>query len=172
VVVAGVGHPDRGDDGVGPLVVRAVQDALGGHPTPSSAFVLVAPHVDPVDLPDLWEGAARVVLVDAVRSGGPPGAVAVRDLVSGAVAAAGAHPQGSGTHGLGIAHMVELSRAMGTLPPQVLLVGIEADRWAPGEGLSAAVGEAVHRAVERVLELVDEDLAQTARVWPGSRPPE
>jgi hypothetical protein len=70
VVVAGMGHPLRRDDGVGPLVADRVAAACG--------TVRRTPQVsDPLDLFGWWDGADLAVVVDAACSGAPAGTVAV-----------------------------------------------------------------------------------------------
>ena len=73
VVVAGLGSEFRRDDGAGPLVrARAVHEAGVGRD--------IGPISDPLDLLGVWDGADLVVVVDAVRSGAPPGTVQVVEL--------------------------------------------------------------------------------------------
>jgi hypothetical protein len=66
-LLVGLGNRDRGDDGVGPVVVGRV----------SVAGARVVEVVDPLDLLELWAGVDLVVVVDAVRGGRPAGEVVV-----------------------------------------------------------------------------------------------
>lgn len=135
--MVGLGSPDRGDDGVGPAVAQAVA-ARAIHD------VDVVPHVDPSELLHVMNGYHLVIVVDAVASGGAPGAVAVLETP----------PPGagtSGTHDLGLAEVIALARALGRLPPRLLIVAVEAIDFGHGRGLSPAVEAAVPRAVEAVV---------------------
>lgn len=144
VLVIGLGSPDAGDDAVGPLVADAVARlALGG--------VRVLAHEDPTDLPLLWAGLPRVVVVDAVRSGASPGSVVVVDA-----AASAPPPEGRGTHDFGLASAIGLSRALGTLPARLRVVGVEGAAFAPGDPLSPAVDAALPAAVDAVVALLGE----------------
>ncbi len=149
-LVVGLGHPDRGDDGVGVLVARRVEElALPG--------VTVVDHHDPTALIDLWAGYAPVVVVDAVRSGAPAGTV--HRLVAGTgepalPAAAWAASRRGGTHAFGLAAAVALARALHRLPERLVVIGVEAASYGHGAPLSAAVASAVPLAVDRVLEEV------------------
>ena len=58
----------------------------------------------------------------------------------------------SGTHALGLAAAVELSRALGTLPGRLVVVGVEVDDLAAGAGLSSAVSSAADDAARMALE--------------------
>jgi hydrogenase maturation protease len=141
VVVFGLGNPDRGDDGVGPAVAARVADR-------HLPDVRVVSPADPVDLLDDGAVAELYVVVDAVRSGKPPGTLMVRD--------ADREPlpewNGSGgTHALGLDAAVELLRALDRMPRQLVLVGVEAGTFEPGAPLSPLVQRAVPAAVGLVV---------------------
>jgi hydrogenase maturation protease len=143
-LVVGLGHPDRGDDGVGRVVAAAVA-AL------ALPAVLVLELDDPAALLDLWTGAPLVVVVDAIRSGHPPGTVHVSDLLTTSLP----HPSiGTSSHALGLTGTVELGRALGELPERLVLVGVEAETFAVGAPLSVPVRAAVEPAVAAVADLV------------------
>ena len=122
-VVAGLGRPDRGDDGVGAEVVRLLS-------TEDLPGVSVQVLEDPTALIDTWAAVPVAVVVDAVVSGRPPGTVITRDVGARAEPlssrAWGADASRGGSHALGVATAVELSRALGRLPDRVVLVGVEA----------------------------------------------
>ncbi len=150
VVVAGLGSEYRRDDGAGPLVAaRAVEEAGTGRD--------VGPITDPLDLLGVWDGADLAVVVDAVHSGAAPGTVHVVELEGG-----GGHgvPDGrsatTSTHGIGLAGVVRLSRAVGAAPDRVVVVGIEGEDFGRGTGLSPAVEAALPGAVDRIVDLIGE----------------
>lgn len=151
-LVVGLGSVDRGDDGVGPAVSRAV-GALG------LPGVRVVEHEDPTALLDLWSGHDLVVVVDAVTSGRPPGAlhhleIDLRSprLPESAWSSAGR----GGTHALGLAAVVELARALHRLPAHLVIVGVEAATFDYGVPLSDPVAQAVEAAVARVVSILEE----------------
>ncbi|MBC7290590.1 MAG: hydrogenase maturation protease [Actinotalea sp.] len=152
-MVIGLGSPDRGDDGVGPVVAAEV-GAL------RLADVRVLTHEDPTCLVELWAGADRVVVVDAVRSGAAPGTVHELDATAGVLAdRAWARTGRGGTHAFGVAAAVELARALRRLPSRLVLVGVEGASFEPGAALSPAVVRAVRPAacaVARVLAPAEE----------------
>ena len=171
VVVAGLGSEHRHDDGAGPIVAQLVADMV-------PEVRAVGPLDDPLDLLGRWEGAELVVVVDALRSGRPPGSIVVVELTApleanavddGALDGRGAEPAlGAGrpsagasapatvtsTHGIGLASLWHLARVIGDAPRRVVVVGIEAELFGAGVGLSPAVAAAIPDAAERVAELV------------------
>ncbi len=142
MVVAGIGSEYRRDDGAGPAVARQAADLPG--------VVDVGPAVDPLDLLGRWDDADLAVVVDAIRSGAPPGTVRVVDLDEAVPAPA------LSTHGLGLADVLRLARTVGRAPRRVVVIGIEGEDFGRGEGLSDEVAAAVPEAVRAVVSLVEE----------------
>lgn len=134
-VVIGVGNRDRADDGAGIVVAERVTGPVT-HVLPIGSF----------DLHDLWSPEDDVVIVDAMRSGAPPGTIRRFDV--------SATPLPSGhfasTHSFGPAAAVELARALGQLPGSIEVVGIEAESFDFGGSLSQPVAEAVDTLVEEL----------------------
>lgn len=146
VAVIALGNRYRHDDGAGPVVAaRAVEEGgLDAGPlTPADAS----------DLVDGWDGCDLAIVVDATRSGAPAGTVRRTEFGEGAGAPG---PVAASTHALGLAAALRLSRALGSGPRRVVVVGVEGADFGPGEGLSPAVAEAVPAAVAVVVELIRE----------------
>lgn len=142
-LIVGIGSPDAGDDAVGPAVAEVVRArAVVG--------VEVLVHEDPTDLSLLWRDRELVVVIDAVRSGEPPGIVRT-EVVREKTAAGWPSGRSGGTHDFGLGSAVALSRALGTLPELLVLVGVEGRSFAPGDPMTAAVRAAVPTAVDAVL---------------------
>ena len=138
-LVVGLGRVDRGDDAIGPEVVRTLADRCGPD-------VEVVESDQPADLLDLWPGRALVVVVDAVRSGAPPGTIQVFHLGADDASPVqdGWRSSGQGgTHSLGIDGVVGLARVMGTLPSRLVLVCVEGSSFEHGAAMSSAVAGAV-----------------------------
>jgi hydrogenase maturation protease len=140
--VVGIGNPFRGDDAAGPEAVRRLRSrAAAGVEVRECA-------ADPASLLEAFAGAARVVVVDAMASGEPPGTVARFDAILRPLPAEGWR---GGTHGLGVAEAVELGRVLGALPASLEVVGIEGACWDHGAPLSPEVDEALDREIERLV---------------------
>jgi len=143
VKVIGVGNRWRSDDGVG----LAVAARLRGEPP--AGVEVVDREGEPTGLLDAFEGARTVVVVDAVSSGAPAGTLHRLD------AAAGPLPRElfrRSTHHLGLPEAVELARALGRLPAELYVVGVEGSSWEAGDRLSAPVAAAVDDAVAAVRD--------------------
>jgi hydrogenase maturation protease len=159
-LVVGLGRTDRGDDGVGPAVTRAVASRLD-----HASGVRVLTEEDPTALLDLWEGHDRVVVVDAVVTGDPAGTLHRLDLGADAPplpAEVWARAGHGGTHAFGLATAVELGRALHRLPACVVVVGVEAGSVDVGEGLSPPVAAAVDAAAAIVWTEVTTDVSGRA----------
>jgi hydrogenase maturation protease len=150
-VVAGLGRRDRGDDAAGPAVagqVRAMR--LPG--------VRVIELASPAGLLEAWAGARLVVVADALRSGQPPGTVQVLHASHQPLpASAGA----GSTHDFGLAGVVELARALGRLPADLVIVGVTAARSGFGEPLSGPVAAAIGPAARTVAAILRSAQAQS-----------
>lgn len=143
VAVIGVGRRLRGADAAGRLVAdRLAADGARG-------FSVRGCDGDALDLIEAWQDADALLLVDAMVTGAQPGRVMRFDVSDAALPAAAGR---SSTHDLGLADALELARAMGRLPPAVLVYAIEADDFTPGAQPSAAVLAGVERAAAAVAD--------------------
>lgn len=160
-LLIGLGNELRGDDAAGLLVAREARRLLRGEGAAAAgagageaggAVEVLELAGEPVGLLAAWDGAERVVLVDAVASGAPPGTVHRLDAAAAPVPAAFA---GASTHALGLAEAVELGRALGRLPPSLLILGVEGASFAAGADPSDAVRAAIPGTAARaVAEIV------------------
>ena len=140
-LVIGIGNRSRGDDAVGPEVAsRVAQLGLPG--------ITVVVLNEPIALVEQLGTHDDVVVVDAIDPRGHPGRVHVRHL---GCAPLGDEPPALGSHGLGVAHTVELARALGLLPKRLTLVGVEARTFRLGAPLSLLVRDSLRDAVEAVV---------------------
>jgi hydrogenase maturation protease len=140
----GIGNRDRGDDGFGPAVTQALAERR------PQGVTCLEHDGEPAGLMDCWAGAARVVLIDAVRSGRPPGHIVRLDLAREPL------PTDMGprsTHALGLAQAVELARVLGALPPWIRFIGAEGTAFEPGAGLSPALLSARDTVVTELVAL-------------------
>lgn len=153
VIVAGFGSEYRHDDGVGPLVAERAVARM-----PSSRNV--GPLSDPLDLLGVWNNATMAIVVDAVNSSAPVGTVQVLEVdVQGVSEFDGdAEPVAglSSTHGIGLAGVLRLARALGQAPKCLVVVGIVGERFDLGPGLSASVAASVEEAEKEVVRLIEE----------------
>jgi hydrogenase maturation protease len=142
-LVVGVGSAVRGDDAVGLEVAERVRAlALRG---------VDVDVVEPLDLVTVLAGREHVVLVDASAPAGRPGTVR-RLAVGDGVVEGGT---GGSSHGYGVAEALGLARALGVLPPTVVLVAVEAADVRVGAALSPEAAGSVDEAVAEVVDALD-----------------
>lgn len=77
VAVLGLGHPDRADDAVGPLVARALRRRLARCP---ELDLRILPGNDPAELLDLDPQVRLLIVVDAIRVRARPGTLLIEEL--------------------------------------------------------------------------------------------
>jgi hydrogenase maturation protease len=147
LLVAAIGHPDRGDDGVGPAVARVLTLRA-----PMGVSVLECGG-DVLELIDEWTGYAAAILIDASDPAGDPGRIRRLDLVNSLLPADFAQ---NSTHAFGLAETVELARALNQLPRRLVAYLVEGEQFTIGAPLSSLVAAAVESVAEAVLsELSD-----------------
>jgi hydrogenase maturation protease len=142
LLVAAIGNPDRGDDGVGPAVARVLQRQM-----PAGVRVIECGG-DVLELVDEWARSAAVILVDASEPAGEPGRIRRLDLATSSLPADFAQ---NSTHAFGLAETVELSRALGRLPSHLVVYLVEGERFDIGAPLSPRVAEAIEKVAKAVL---------------------
>lgn len=142
ILVVGVGTELRGDDEAGLLVIRRLK-ALG---LPDEVRCVECTN-DGLDLIDAWRGCDAVILVDAVSAGLAPGTIVSVDVTE---QSAPLSMIDSTTHHLGLAHTIELARALNSLPPVLLVYGIQGEQFQHGQGLSPAVAGALDQIVNTI----------------------
>jgi len=142
VLVIGVGNDYRHDDAVGFIVARHLREKNFQHITvremSGEGAALIA----------AWQGADRVIIVDAVQSGAAPGTIFRVEAHREPIPTNFFHYS---THAFGVAEAIELARALNQLPQCLLMYGIEGKDFEAGEGLSPVVKEAVEEVVRLVL---------------------
>jgi len=141
--VLGVGNAWRGDDDAGLEVARMLRRTA-----PDGTHV-VDYEGKPSGLIDAWEGENEVVLVDAVRSGAPPGTVhRLNPLEKPLPAELFRHSPPP----LGVAEAVEMARVLDRLPTRLALYGIEGRSFDAGGPLDPQVRSAVERVAAELAE--------------------
>lgn len=144
VTVIGIGNRLRGDDAAGPWVI----DLLSASP-PAGVRLLTAPG-DMLALFDLWEASEHAILVDAMAPGDTPGRVL--RLEAGDAPLASTLGSFASSHAFNLAEAVALGRALGRLPPRLVIYGIEAASFEHGSAPGAAVQAAVTEVGRRIRE--------------------
>jgi hydrogenase maturation protease len=149
VLVIGIGNAYRCDDAAGLAVARRLQTE---HP---EGVQILEHSGEGGSLLELWQGAAAVILVDAIHANAPPGTILRFD--------AGAAPLPAdffnlSTHAFGPAAAIELARTLGILPRLTIVYGIEGATFQAGMELSPAVARSVEETATRVLHELSQNI--------------
>jgi hydrogenase maturation protease len=142
-VVIGLGNPYMKDDGVGLLAAEELRRRELG------PGVLVYEYHS-LELSLLWQfrGASKIIIVDALRSGGSPGTVSTYTITP----REGPLLELPSLHALQLYDMFDLANQSGMLPCPLTIIGVEPSACDPGEGLTEAVSAAIPQAVDAVLQ--------------------
>jgi hydrogenase maturation protease len=146
VLIIGVGNPYRRDDAAGLVVARRLLEAARGSVTVREQSG------EGMALIEAWEGARAVIVIDAVHSGAPAGTIYRVDAHAENIPAGWFHWS---THALNVAEAIELARALKRLPPRLIVLGIEGERFETGVGLSPQVERALDELVARALQEIE-----------------
>jgi hydrogenase maturation protease len=140
-LVIGVGNDLRSDDGAGLAVARAIA-------------VLEIPGVRVMEhsgeglaLMDMWREAEAVWIADAVVSGSRAGTIHRFEAHRARVPA---DLFRATTHHVNIPEAVELARALGRLPRELTVHGIEGKDYKAGTSMSRPVAAAVRTVIQNI----------------------
>jgi hydrogenase maturation protease len=148
LVAIGIGNIMSADDAIGVRVIEGLRGLAVDDPQAvPPATRLVDGGTLGMDLLKVVGEARGVVLVDAVRLGGPVGHVSVMD--GDAIVSVGGTSHGSPATQVG--ELLAVARLMGWLPAPVSMVGIEVADLDFGMRLTPAVDEAIPAAMDAVL---------------------
>lgn len=146
VLILGIGNPLRSDDGIGIHVVEALREEN------LREGVDIREGLSGLDILGAIAGYERIIMIDAIRSGGEPGTIyklSVEDL----------HAQQTlhafSTHDVDIPTMLKLGRDLypGNMPEDIVIIAIEAEDI---ETFSETCTPKVEKAIQDVVHLIKE----------------
>ncbi len=143
VLVACLGNPDRGDDGLGAAVARKLEAALPAN------TALIEQRADILSLIEGLEGFDALICVDAAAPMGSPGKVHRIDLAGAEL------PRElllASTHGFGLADAIELARALGQAPEHIIVYAVEGRCFDAGGALTPEIAVAARETARRITE--------------------
>ncbi len=146
MVVIGIGNELRGDDAAGLLAAREVAKLR----LPNDVAVHES-NGDPQSLMELWEGAEKVLLIDALEAGEPPGTVLRFDVSQEPLPTHLSTP--FSTHALSLGEALELARVLKRLPKEMTVLAIQGDSYEHGTPLSALARKGIAKAVSKIREV-------------------
>lgn len=146
-LVIGIGNENRSDDAVGLLIARRIQEKVEEGVL---SEVEVFEHTgEATSLMELWQGASKVIVVDATQSGKSPGSIICHNASQEPLPAVF---ESFSSHVFSVPQAVELSRNLGTLPQELFVIGVEGKSFDHGVSLSEEVRSEISTAVERIIE--------------------
>lgn len=153
ILVAGVGNDWLRDDGFGGEVSRR----LSARELPDGVAVMDA-GTGGLDLAyEVMRGWDALVIVDVSRQGGEPGTLYVMEPDEQSVDARIEDGETINPHGMDPQTVLRFIRSVGAWPGRVIVVACEpADVDDMGFGLTEQVEKAVDRAVDLVVETIDD----------------
>jgi len=147
-MVIGIGNIFRGDDAVGLVAARQLREMqLPG-------VQVLELDGDISTLAESWQGASKVIVVDAATSQGMAGAI-FRFAAHAEPLPQKLFATCCSCHAFGLARQIELARTLKQLPPCLIVYGIEGKDFTLGSKLSPQVAEAVPEVIRRVLEEIE-----------------
>ncbi|MCK5285552.1 MAG: hydrogenase maturation protease [Alphaproteobacteria bacterium] len=141
LLIIGIGNRMRCDDSAGPETIDILKEKL------SIEADFLEERGEPASIMESWKGRDKVILIDCVIAGKPPGHIHYLDLSNTPL------PDEMGktsSHAFGLAEAVELSRAMKKLPKKLFFYGIEGGKIDIGKEISPAVKTAINTVTERI----------------------
>lgn len=141
-LIIGLGNPLRGDDGVGITVARALAERM----LPAGVEV-VDGGTQGLGLVNVMEGRRRVILVDAADVGQAPGKFIRFSLDEARLRG---DDQPLSVHAAGVREALLLAQALGTLPDQVIIFGVQPANVDWDDALSPEIEAALPALVEAV----------------------
>jgi hydrogenase maturation protease len=159
VLVAGVGNAWLRDDGFGSAVARRLDE----RPLPPGVSVMDA-GTGGLDLAyEVMRGYDALVILDVSRQGGEPGTLYVMEPEEDSVLGGIEDGEVINPHAMDPQTVLRFVKSIGAWPGRVVVIACEpAEVEEMGWGLSEHVSAAVERAVDLVVETVDELRAEPA----------
>jgi len=146
-LVVGLGNPDRGDDGVG----RLVMEKLAGLLPADVPIVQIAGNI--LDLLTEWVGFDAVICVDAAAPLTTPGRIHRFDL---AISELPRNATITSSHAVSLTDAIELSRVLHLAPRDIIVFAIEGASFTGATmapEVAAAAVEVVGRVAAEVTKL-------------------
>jgi len=153
VLIGGIGNVLLGDDGVGPFVVNGLESQFDFQENVELADL----GTPGLDLPLYLSGATAVILIDSARFDGEPGSF--RRFQKQDLLRIPLHTR-IDPHSPALRESISLVELMGTMPRELLLIGVQGRCFDPGATLSTAVRQSVPQVVDAVRrELYELDVS-------------
>jgi hydrogenase maturation protease len=144
----GAGNILMGDDGIGVHIICALKEQ-GGLP---DGIELIDAGTATLDALPLLDGVERLIIIDAVIGGGPPGAIYqfspddIHENTSGRVS----------LHQTSLLQALRMGGILGSGSVEVVVFGIEPGDVSPGTELTPDVRAIIPKVVETITNLINQ----------------
>ncbi|MFA4918653.1 MAG: HyaD/HybD family hydrogenase maturation endopeptidase [Thermodesulfovibrionales bacterium] len=148
VLILGIGNLILKDEGFGVHVVRQMADI----PLPDNVELMDGGTMG-IDLLYYIEGRKKVVVIDVVDAGSPPGTLYRftdknieyhKEMLRSA-------------HEIDFAYILKMAEQLGTIPDEVVFIGITPREIEPGVGLTPVLEEKIPQVIELVMKELKQD---------------
>lgn len=158
--IVGVGNEIMGDDGVGPTVVRRLEDSeLAANDDVS----LVNAGTTGFFALEALSGAAFAIVIDAIETGAEPGTIHEYRCVEGSFEST---PPDMTMHDISFTEALSAGRDVYDFPDEIRILGVEPDRLEPGTELSETVEAAAEELIQMLPTIARTTDATTAEPEP------
>lgn len=143
-LILGIGNPIMSDDAVGGRIVQCLQQR---YRFPAGVRLLDGDTLGTALLHHL-DGVSRLLVVDAVETGGPPGTLTrlANDQIPGVITAK------LSPHQLGLSDLLAVAALHGCAPQEVVVWGVQPENLEMGLDLSPPVAAQMESLTAGVLE--------------------
>jgi hydrogenase maturation protease len=143
--VIAVGNDLYGDDGVGNVVLRALEQI----PDMVDAE-LIDGATDALGLIDHFSDTDHVIIVDAAQMGEKPGTVKIFSREEVKLQIKRDHLS---VHGISLAETFDIAQAVDSLPEKITIIGIEPKNIGISQNLSDVVMQSIPEVVSNIINL-------------------
>jgi len=143
ILVLGVGNVLMQDEGIGVYLVRELQTRYSFSP----AIEVVDGGTTGLGLLDHFENRTKVLMVDAVNVGQPPGSIV--QLSNGEVKSQ--FEEKMSLHHLGLSDVLGVIELLGMKPPEIQLIGIQPHSMEVNFGLTSKLQSRFDEYLEKIL---------------------
>jgi len=148
-LILGVGNPLRRDDGVGPEIIDLLFKGVNTPYLPPSVTIMDG-GTDGLGLIEYFKEYKKVILIDAILMGMPPGTVKVFKPDDALFHICG---DSLSTHGFGIPELIKFAKELNVLP-NLTIIGIQAENIEYGKGLSEPVKDNIDDIINIITKLI------------------
>ncbi|MCL1790988.1 MAG: HyaD/HybD family hydrogenase maturation endopeptidase [Peptococcaceae bacterium] len=156
IKILGIGNLVRRDEGVGIHLLRLLEDTLSSEGPLASQIELIDGGTMGFPLLSIIETAGKLLILDAVETGRPPGEIAVwhGEQVPYFFATK------MSVHQVSFADILTIAKFNNAYPADIAVVGIQPHTLDWGTELSDEVSAVLPQAVERVMEILGQWLRE------------